>query len=55
MCSALNPARDLGPRIMHSLLSYLPNKGDDDWVTRIPVVIQLLAGAVIAVAVFGMF
>lgn len=27
---AINPARDLGPRIMHALLP-IPNKGDSDW------------------------
>lgn len=27
---AINPARDLGPRIMHAILS-IPNKGDSDW------------------------
>lgn len=35
---ALNPARDLGPRIMHALLP-IPNKGDSDWAYAwIPVV-----------------
>ena len=35
---ALNPARDLGPRIMHALLP-IPNKGDSDWsYAWIPVV-----------------
>lgn len=27
---AINPARDLGPRLMHALLP-IPNKGDSDW------------------------
>lgn len=35
---ALNPARDLGPRIMHALLP-IPDKGDSDWsYAWIPVV-----------------
>lgn len=52
--SALNPARDLGPRIMHSLLP-IPNKGDGDWgYAWIPVVGPII-GAVLAVAVFKMF
>ena len=51
---ALNPARDLGPRIMHSLLP-IPNKGDGDWgYAWIPVVGPII-GAVLAVAVFKMF
>ena len=52
--SALNPARDLGPRIMHSLLP-IPNKGAGDWsYAWIPVVGPII-GAVLAVLVFGLF
>ncbi|EFV99153.1 glycerol uptake facilitator protein [Streptococcus australis] len=51
---ALNPARDLGPRIMHSLIP-IPNKGDGDWgYAWIPVVGPII-GAVLAVVVFSMF
>ena len=51
---ALNPARDLGPRIMHSLLP-IPNKGDGDWsYAWIPVVGPIL-GAALAVLVFSLF
>ena len=51
---ALNPARDLGPRIMHSLLP-IPNKGNGDWsYAWIPVVGPII-GAVLAVLVFGLF
>ncbi|MEV5988914.1 MIP/aquaporin family protein [Streptomyces sp. NPDC052051] len=43
---AINPARDLGPRIVHALLP-LPNKGGSDWgYAWIPVVGPLLGGAI---------
>ena len=51
---ALNPARDLGPRIMHSLLP-IPNKGDGDWSYAWIPVIGPIIGAVLAVLVFGLF
>ncbi|QKV95886.1 aquaporin family protein [Streptomyces sp. NA02950] len=42
---AINPARDLGPRIVHALLP-LPNKGGSDWgYAWIPVVGPLVGGA----------
>lgn len=42
---AINPARDLGPRIVHALLP-LPNKGSSDWgYAWIPVVGPLIGGA----------
>ncbi|MGP3980378.1 MIP/aquaporin family protein [Streptomyces sp. KR80] len=42
---AINPARDLGPRIVHALLP-LPNKGGSDWsYAWIPVVGPLIGGA----------
>ena len=42
---AINPARDLGPRIIHALLP-LPNKGGSDWsYAWIPVVGPLVGGA----------
>ncbi|MFF0162679.1 MIP/aquaporin family protein [Streptomyces sp. NPDC005263] len=45
---AINPARDLGPRIVHALLP-LPNKGGSDWgYAWIPVVGPLLGGAIAA-------
>ncbi|MEU6531846.1 MIP/aquaporin family protein [Streptomyces sp. NPDC046928] len=45
---AINPARDLGPRIVHALLP-LPNKGGSDWgYAWIPVVGPLIGGAVAA-------
>ena len=46
---AINPARDLGPRIVHSLLP-LPNKGGSDWsYAWIPVAGPLLGGALAGV------
>ncbi|KNB49699.1 MIP/aquaporin family protein [Streptomyces caatingaensis] len=45
---AINPARDLGPRIVHALLP-LPNKGGSDWsYAWIPVVGPLVGAAVAA-------
>ncbi len=51
---AINPARDLGPRIMHAILP-IAGKGDSDWsYAWIPVVAPLAGGAVGALA-FGLF
>lgn len=48
---AINPARDLGPRIMHALLP-LKNKGSNDWgYSWIPVIGPVL-GALLAAEVF---
>lgn len=45
---AINPARDLGPRIVHTLLP-LPNKGGSDWsYAWIPVLGPLAGGALAA-------
>ncbi|MFI1017194.1 MIP/aquaporin family protein [Streptomyces sp. NPDC020965] len=45
---AINPARDLGPRIVHALLP-LPNKGGSDWgYAWIPVVGPLTGSALAA-------
>ncbi|WP_199552517.1 MIP/aquaporin family protein [Streptomyces sp. N35] len=42
---AINPARDLGPRIAHALLP-IPNKGGSDWsYSWVPVVGPLIGGA----------
>jgi glycerol uptake facilitator protein len=47
---AINPARDLGPRIMHAILP-VPGKGDSDWgYAWIPVVAPILGGICGAVA-----
>jgi len=46
---AINPARDLGPRIMHQILP-IPGKGSSDWAySWIPVVGPLVGGAVAAI------
>jgi glycerol uptake facilitator protein len=45
---AINPARDLGPRLAHALLP-VPGKGDSDWgYAWIPVVGPLLGGLIAA-------
>jgi glycerol uptake facilitator len=42
---AINPARDLGPRIMHAILP-IPGKGSSDWgYAWIPVLGPLIGGA----------
>jgi glycerol uptake facilitator protein len=42
---AINPARDLGPRIVHTFLP-IPNKGASDWgYAWIPVIGPLIGGA----------
>ncbi|MFC3927425.1 MIP/aquaporin family protein [Streptococcus caprae] len=51
---ALNPARDLGPRIMHAILP-LKGKGDSDWSYAWIPVVGPLVGAVLAVLVYGLF
>ena len=48
---AINPARDLAPRIMHALLP-IPNKRDSDWGYAWIPVIAPLAGAGLAVALY---
>lgn len=46
---AINPARDLGPRIMHAILP-MKNKGSSDWqYSLIPVVGPLIGGALAAI------
>jgi glycerol uptake facilitator protein len=41
---AINPARDLGPRIAHFLLP-IPGKGDSDWkYAWIPVIAPIIGG-----------
>lgn len=43
---AINPARDLGPRIAHAILP-IPNKGESDWsYAWVPIVGPLLGGAI---------
>ncbi len=49
---AINPARDLGPRIMHHLLP-LRHKGDSGWVYGWIPVLGPIVGGVLAALVFG--
>jgi glycerol uptake facilitator len=53
---AINPARDLGPRLAHALLP-IPNKGGSDWgYSWVPVFGPLvggIAGATVYVKLFG--
>ena len=44
---AINPARDLAPRLMHALLP-IPGKRDSDWSYAWVPVIGPLSGAVLA-------
>jgi glycerol uptake facilitator protein len=48
---AINPARDLGPRIVHSFLP-LPNKDDNDWNYAWIPVAGPVAGAILAALVY---
>jgi glycerol uptake facilitator protein len=48
---AINPARDLGPRIAHAILP-IPNKGGSDWgYAPVPVVGGLVGGALAGVVI----
>jgi glycerol uptake facilitator len=52
---AINPARDLGPRIMHAILP-IPGKGPSDWAYAwIPVLGPLIGGALGALAFQAFF
>jgi glycerol uptake facilitator protein len=54
---AINPARDLGPRLAHALLP-IAGKGDSDWsYSWVPILGPVLggvAGAVVYAKLFGM-
>ncbi len=52
---AINPARDLAPRLAHALLP-IPGKRDSDWsYAWIPVVGPILGGLLGAVLYYGLF
>jgi len=52
---AINPARDLGPRIIHAVLP-IPNKGTSDWeYAWVPVVGPLVGGALAAIVYYAAF
>jgi glycerol uptake facilitator protein len=48
---AINPARDLGPRIAHFILP-IPNKRNSDWGYALIPVIGPIIGALIGAYVF---
>ena len=50
---AINPARDLGPRIMHFILP-IPGKRDSDWSYSWIPVVGPVAGGLLAAFVFNM-
>ncbi|WP_327357601.1 MIP/aquaporin family protein [Streptomyces sp. NBC_01304] len=49
---AINPARDLGPRIAHALLP-IPNKGGSDWGYAYVPVVGPLVGGLLAGLIFN--
>ena len=52
---AINPARDLGPRIAHFLLP-IPGKGDSDWsYSWVPVIGPLIGGALAVIVYQALF
>ena len=52
---AINPARDLGPRIMHFILP-IAGKGDSDWAySWVPVVGPIIGGVIGALAADALF
>lgn len=51
---AINPARDLGPRIAHFILP-IKNKRDSDWGYSLIPVVGPIIGALIAAYIFKMF
>ena len=50
---AINPARDLGPRIMHALLP-IKNKRDSDWEYSWIPVLAPIAGGLLAAFLYGL-
>jgi glycerol uptake facilitator protein len=48
---AINPARDLGPRIVHAILP-IKNKGGSDWGYAWVPVVGPIIGAVIAAYIY---
>lgn len=48
---AINPARDLGPRIMHALLP-IPGKRDSDWSYSLIPIIGPIVGSALAAILF---
>ncbi len=48
---AINPARDLGPRIAHFLLP-IPGKRDSDWMYAWVPVVGPMLGGILAVLIY---
>lgn len=51
---AINPARDFGPRFVHSILP-VPGKGGSDWTYALVPIVGPLVGAALAVMVAKVF
>jgi len=51
---AINPARDLGPRIIHAILP-IPGKGQSDWAYSWVPVVGPIIGGVLAAVVYQAF
>ncbi|HLN56554.1 MAG TPA: MIP/aquaporin family protein [Bacteroidales bacterium] len=51
---AINPARDLGPRIMHMILP-IPGKRDSDWAYSWVPILGPLVGAALAAGIYDIF
>ncbi len=52
---AINPARDLGPRIMHAVLP-IPGKGSSDWnYAWIPVIGPIIGGVIAGLVFKGLY
>lgn len=49
---AINPARDLGPRLAHALLP-IKGKGDSNWGYAPVVIVGPIVGAIVAVLLYG--
>ncbi|MBR4026148.1 MAG: aquaporin family protein, partial [Lachnospiraceae bacterium] len=49
---ALNPARDLGPRLAHTVLP-IQGKGDSNWGYGLVTIVGPLIGAIVAVLLYG--
>jgi len=52
---AINPARDLGPRIIHAVMP-VPGKGDSDWeYAWVPVVGPLIGGGLAGIVYYFLY
>ncbi len=49
---AINPARDLGPRLAHAVLP-IKGKGDSNWSYGVVTLVGPIVGAIVAVLVYG--